>query len=79
MDKFITAIGTVALAVILLFVGSCITGTIIWALWDDVVPYFFSNAIANGLPYAPTWWKCVMLTWFTGLLIGKSTTTSSND
>ena len=63
--------------VLVIFIGAIVTGTLIWGLWDHVIPYFFQFAIDAGLPESPEWWPCVLLSWFIGAL--KSTSTTNSD
>ena len=48
--------GFVVIAVI-----AVLGGTIVWALWDNVMPKLF------GLPDIG-WWEAVSLSWITGIL-----------
>ena len=53
--------------------GALLSGTIIWLIWDTVVPYFFFALVSYGVPAHPTWWMCVLLMWFIATFRGKAT------
>lgn len=57
--------------------GALLSGTIIWLIWDTVVPYFFSALLSYGIPADPTWWMCVLLAWFIGAFRAKATVTKT--
>jgi len=78
MEQFIRGIGLSVIAFGAVMIGACVTGTLVWVLWDDVIPYFFQSAVANGLPSDPSWWMCVLLTWLTSVLFKASTSTSKD-
>jgi len=76
MERITAFIGTMIIAVILIFIVAIIGGTILWIIWDDCIPHVFkSEVLSKDL----TWWQAVTLTWVAGILIKSSSSSKSKN
>lgn len=68
IERIILILG--ALAVV--FLISTITGTLVWLLWDNTIPYIFDGLVNNGyIEKNPDWFDVVKLSWIVGLLFSS--------
>ena len=79
MEKLILGLGAALLAVMMLFFGSVIGGTILWAIYEHIFA-MFPNAVEQGV-LSPTleWWDAVCVTWIFAILIKSSKTTTNKN
>jgi hypothetical protein len=71
MEKFLAIVGAITLAVGLVAALAFLNGTLLWVLWDNIMPKLFS------VPDL-TWWEAVSLSWIAGILF-KSNITNTKD
>lgn len=61
------------LGIVLVFLSAVITGTILWIIWDDCIPYVFPALVNGGyLASDLSWWQAVTLTWISNILLKSS-------
>lgn len=64
-DKIAFILGTL----VFVFLLTTITGTLIWLLWDNTIPYIFNGLVENGyIERNPEWFDVVKFSWMIGLL-----------
>lgn len=64
-EKIIIILGVLTLTLLL----CTITGTLIWLLWDNTIPYIFEGLVSNGyIERNPEWFDVVKFSWIVGLL-----------
>lgn len=67
-EKIILIVGALAF----MFVVSTITGTLIWLLWDNTIPYIFDGLVSNGyIERHPEWFDVVKFSWMIGFLFSN--------
>lgn len=74
-ERIILILG--ALAVV--FLISTITGTLVWLLWDNTIPYIFDGLVSNGyIEKNPDWFDVVKFSWIIGLLFSSKVSSKEN-
>lgn len=66
--------------IVVFFLISTLTGTLVWLLWDNTIPNLFGGLVENGyIEKYPDWFDVVKFSWIIGLLFASGRTNSEND
>jgi hypothetical protein len=79
MDKIAKIIGVGVLGIIVIALIAILSGTVLWLIWDDCIPYVFPALVEKGALTADLhWWQAVTLTWVFAILL-KPAYSSKNE
>ena len=67
MEKFVLAIGALAMILLGVFATSVAGGTIIWLLWGSIGEWYPYMLVY--VPSDPTWWSTVKVVWLTSSVL----------
>lgn len=80
LEKFLTAIGAILVAGVIIFFVATLTGTILWAIYPHIHALFPTAAANHIIAQDLGWWDSVCITYiFSILLKGRSSSSSSDD
>jgi len=69
MVEFFEKLGIAVGVIAIISAIAILNGTIVWALWDDAIPFVFPVLVKDGyFAYDITWWQAVSLCWIIGAL-----------
>lgn len=78
MENFLEYIGATVLVIMMVFIISIASGTILWIIYPHIHALFPSAAEKGILALDLKWWDAVCITWIFSILL-KSSITNKED